>query len=351
MDSKSLLLISTLMEAEKKVSEFYATTEPSPYYELTNVASFFKLNRLVISDQSTRFGLQSFKAIGALFAITKLLTQKQNLDVFCTATDGNHGRAVAYTAKRLGKKAVIVVPRHTSPARIKAIKDLGADVIETQMEYDNAVRCAASLVASNNDTWALIQDTAWDGYTEIPMSIMQGYLQICLELDHLFPKEAPMIDIVLLQAGVGSFAASVAGYLTHRYGKHRPTLVCVEPKESDCILESIKNKRRSTTLQSQTTIVTGLNCGTPSLIAYPILEETCHHFITVEDSRVEHWMKALYTPKENDPQLISGEAGAAVGLAGLEVLQLKNINTKGKRVLIFNTESNTDPDSFQSIVG
>lgn len=351
MNSQSLLLISTLVGVEKKVREFYADIDPAPCYELPELATLLGVKSLFVSDQSTRFGLQSFKAIGALFAMTRLFQKNPKLSVFCTATDGNHGRAVAYTAKKLGKKAVICVPRHTSLARIEAIKEFGADVIETQMEYDNAVRCAASLVASNANEWVLVQDTAWEGYTEIPMSIMQGYLQICLELDVLFPPEKPMVDVVLLQAGVGSFAAAIAGYLTHRYGGHKPMLVCVEPSESDAILESVSNQRLSSTLKSQHTIMAGLNCGTPSIIAYPILEQTCDHFISVNDDSVCYWMKALYTPKGDDPQIVSGESGAAVGMAGIDALRSKGVSLYGKRVLVFNTESDTDPHSFRAIVG
>lgn len=319
---------------------------PTPLYTLDGHA--LGLGRLYVKDESQRFGLKAFKALGASYATHILLKENPYITTFCTATDGNHGKAVAWAAARLGRRAKVYVPKHTVTARIRAIEEQAAEVVVVDGDYDTAVR-QAELDAHKNG-WTLVQDTAWPGYESIPELIMAGYLTQFLEIEDQIDLQP---DLILLQAGVGSWAAAAACYYRARYGK-KPILICVEPIEADCILESAKQGRVTSTTASQQTIMAGLNCGTPSTLAFEILKASINLFLAIDDSWTIEAMKLLYAN-----QIVSGESGAA-GLAGLLALLHDNSLQKCKEhlgitasstVLVFNSEGDTDPESFQAIMG
>lgn len=279
---------------------------------------------------------------------------------FCCATDGNHGRAVAWFARKLGQKAVIYMPQSTVEVRIENIRREGADVIVVDGDYDDAVRRAARDAETNH--WQVIADTSYPGYTEIPWWIMAGYTTIFREMEPtVSPESRPEIDFVFLQVGVGSFAASAAWYYRRRLGASGPSLISVEPIAADCFLESIRSghgeaKAARGKLDS---IMAGLNCGTPSLLAWPIVRDGIDFFLSVGDEYARNAMRILYCPKGEDPAIISGESGAA-GLAGLlallseeslsEARERLGINGRS-RILLINTEGDTDPGHFREVVG
>lgn len=340
--------------------EFHSSLEgyaPTPLHDLPGMAKELGIAKLWLKDESARFHLNAFKGLGASYAIYRLLQENPKIDTFCTATDGNHGRSVAWSARLFGKKARIFVPKDTTRSRIEAIEAEGAIVEKLETHYDATCNHAAEV--SQKYGWQLVQDTAWEGYEEIPALIKAGYLTHFKELEeglHTLPKAKP--DVVFLQAGVGSWPAAAAWYYYDRYGKDRPKLVLVEPVQSSGLLESMRQGKRAMPTGNLTTMMAGLNCGIPSLTAWEILKETIDVAIAIEDEVAAQAIKALYFPFGNDPKIISGESGVG-GLAGLFALMQDEAFSEARKaldlgrnssVLVYSTEGATDPDNFQKIV-
>jgi len=355
--------------------------EPTPLRELPDLAFRSGLGAIFVKDESRRLGIKAFKALGASYAIYRFLKIKWHAlytapftpstfrdpgalarlgtFTFCAATDGNHGRAVAWTAKMLGQKAVIYMPADSVEARVENIRGEGAEVVLVPGTFDLCVeRCAAD--AAKNG-WQAISDTAYPGYRDIPGWILLGYTSLFAELEGLLHgASAPNVDAVVLPAGVGGLAAAGAFYYTKHYGAGRPVLICVEPASSDCFLESVRfgKGRALPTRGKQTSIMAGLNCGVPSPLAWPIVRDAVHFFLAVGDQWAEQAMRRYYHPLGMDPRIISGESGSS-GLAALLALtnsdKLAHVRSKlplnqNSRVLLINTEGDTDPVNFQKIV-
>jgi diaminopropionate ammonia-lyase len=330
---------------------------PTPLIKLPNLAEKYGVGSISLKDEAHRFGLNAFKGLGASYAIHKILEKHQNIDTFCTATDGNHGRAVAWAAKIAQKKAVIFVPRDTTDSRMKAIENEGAKVIKIDGNYDET--CVFAEKTSINEGWQLVQDTAWEGYEEIPAHIMAGYLTHFQELEdslHILPQ--PKIDIVFLQAGVGSWAGSAVWYYLNRYGIHRPKMVIVEPYEADGILSSFKANKRVNPDCTFQTIMAGLNCGIPSSSAWEIMQYGVDVSMKIKDDYAEKAIRELYYPVGKDERVIAGESGVG-GLAGFIALMTKDTLqplrtylgiSSTSNILFYNTEGATDLDSFNKIV-
>jgi diaminopropionate ammonia-lyase len=277
----------------------------------------------------------------------------------CAATDGNHGRAVAWTAKMLGQKAVIYMPGDSVPARVENIRAEGAEVVLVPGTFDDCVaRCAA---AAAKNGWQAISDTAYPGYREIPGWILLGYTSIFVELEGILhgPDKAN-VDAVILPAGVGGLAAAGAFYYARHYGAQRPVLICIEPVSSDCFLESVRSGKGEArpTKGKQTSIMAGLNCGIPSPLAWPIVRDAMHFFLAVKDKYAEEAMRRFYHPLGMDQRIVAGESGAS-GLAALLALtnsdKLARVRPQlplnhSSRILLINTEGDTDPVNFKKIV-
>ena len=356
----------------------YAAT---PLVELPNLAAKLGLAEIFVKDESQRFGIKAFKALGASYAMYRFLQrrwqerfsepftpasfrdakvlEKLGAFTFCAATDGNHGRAVAWTARMLGQRAVIYMPADSVPARVENIRGEGAEVVLVAGTFDLCVeRCAAD--AAKNG-WQAISDTAYAGYREIPGWILLGYTSIFAELEGLL--HGPLktgVDAVILPAGVGGLAAAGAFFYTKRYGAKRPCLICIEPVSSDCFLESVRHGKGEPlpTKGKQTSIMAGLNCGVPSPLAWPFLRDAYAFFLAVGDEWAEQAMRRYYRPLKDDPPIVSGESGSS-GLAALLALTTspklaeargKLPLGKGSRVLIVNTEGDTNPENFQKVV-
>lgn len=330
--------------------------QPTPLYCLQNLAKKFGVKNIYVKDESYRFGLNAFKGMGASYAIHKVLQNKRDITTFCTATDGNHGRAVAWAAAMAGKKSVIFVPKDTTINRIQAIKAEGAEVIQLDKNYDDT--CNYTAEKSKNEGWELIQDTAWQGYEEIPAYIMAGYMTHFKELEEeLHTLPTPKVDIIFLQAGVGSWAASAIWYYLNRYQENRPRLVIVEPYQSDGILQSLIAGKRSLPSGNQETVMAGLNCGIPSMSAWEIIKSGADAAMKVEDEWAKTAITQLYYPEGDDPQIIAGESGAG-GLAGFLALNEPRFDALRSKldigaetnILFYSTEGATDRDSFKEIV-
>jgi diaminopropionate ammonia-lyase len=364
------------------IQEFHQSLSgysPTPLVERPTLAQKLGIQRLYIKDEAHRFGIKAFKPLGASYAIFRYLKaqweerfdshfgidafqdagkmERLGAKTFCAATDGNHGRAVAWTARMLNQRAVIYMPENTAQARIENIANEGGKTVLVNGTFDDCVaRCD---VDARTNGWVAIADTAVDGNMDVPNNIMAGYSTIFHELTLLNTPVKSKVDAVLLQAGVGGFAAAGSWFYTHRYGKNRPHLICVEPIDSDCCLESILNENGAptTTLGKQMSIMAGLNCGVPSLSAWPVLRDAVHAFMAIEDHYVEEAMRELYFAEEEGESIISGESGAS-GLAGLMALcreeTFKPIRDRMKlsdcSVLVINTEGDTDPENFKNII-
>jgi diaminopropionate ammonia-lyase len=343
---------------------------PTPLVPLKRVADRLGVEHLFIKDEGQRFGLKAFKALGASHAVFRILHERSGGILrpedfltekgrrladgitFSCATDGNHGRAVAWIARLLGKPAVIFVPRGTVHARIKAIESEGAEVVVVEGGYDDAVRRTAEEAKRENRL--IIADTGYANYMEIPLYIQQGYLTLfretTIQLKELGEKPP---DIVFIQVGVGAFAFAAARYF------HDPTafprLISVEPTAADCCLRSaeIGNGRPHSFVSTENTIMAGLNCGTPSFTAWPAVRDRFDAFVAVEDNYAREAMILLA-----EQSVVSGESGAA-GLAALIALHSERPHFIEKklrighraRVLLINTEGDTDPIGYSRIVG
>lgn len=343
---------------------------PTPLVPLKRVADRLGVEHLFIKDEGQRFGLKAFKALGASHAVFRILHERSGGILrpedfltekgrrladgitFSCATDGNHGKAVAWIARLLGKPAVIFVPRGTVHARIKAIESEGAEVVVVEGGYDDAVRRTAEEAKRENRL--IIADTGYANYMEIPLYIQQGYLTLfretTIQLKELGEKPP---DIVFIQVGVGAFAFAAARYF------HDPTafprLISVEPTAADCCLRSaeIGNGRPHSFVSTENTIMAGLNCGTPSFTAWPAVRDRFDAFVAVEDNYAREAMILLA-----EQSVVSGESGAA-GLAALIALHSERPHFIEKklrighraRVLLINTEGDTDPIGYSRIVG
>ena len=334
--------------------------QQTPLLNLDSLAERLGVANIFVKDESSRLGLHSFKPLGSSYAMYKQIQTNPTINTFCTATDGNHGRSVAWMAKKLDKKAVVYVPVGTAISRMNAIKSEGAIVHVVNGTYDETVnkaslRCIKENRMAGENKWSLIQDTAWEGYEEIPLNIMKGYWTQIHEITKQI-KDGK-IDILILQSGVGSWAASIIGYIITHWD-YLPLIISVEPIAANCLFESIKIGKRISINNQNRTIMAGLDCGTVSLKAWKILKNYINISISISDDLTKEAMRIFARPKLNDQKVIAGESGAS-GLGGLLALHnlaltdksyKNNYLSKTKSILLINTEGDTDPINYKKIV-
>jgi diaminopropionate ammonia-lyase len=349
----------------------YAAT---PLVDLPALASQAGIASLHYKDEGARFGLGSFKALGGAYAVSQLLRRhvaqiksidpppiSQVLDgthapivagvTVCCATDGNHGRSVAWGAQTFGCNCVIFIHSTVSEGRKNAIEAFGAQVIRTAGNYDDSVREAQD--HATREGWFVVSDTSYPGYTEVPKDVMQGYEVMAAEAcDHL--SAAP--THIFLQTGVGGMAAAVAAYVKRRFGAARPKIILADPDQSACWLETIRASTPTAIHGDLDTLMAGLACGEISLIAWDILRETADAVLSVGDDDAVAMMRLLADPATGDKPIVAGESAVA-GLAAL-MAAAKHAPARAalglnamSRVLVFGTEGDTDPDLYVRLVG
>lgn len=368
----------SLAQAEQ-VRKFHAgfpEYQKTPLVSMEQTARRLGLGKVWIKDESKRFGLNAFKVLGGSYAIGRYLAQRLGIDperitlqeltaqeaqerlgklTFVTATDGNHGRGIAWTARRLGQRAVVYMPHGSALARLENIRSEGAQAEITDYNYDQTVALARSRAEEND--WILVQDTSWEGYEEIPARIMQGYCTMALEaLEEL--QERP--THIFLQAGVGSMAGAMAGFFAAVYGKERPIITVVEPNQADCFFSTAKaaDGAMHPTTGPMNTIMAGLACGEPCPIAWELLREYGDWFLSCPDYAAAQGMRILAAPARGDANVVAGESGASAFGCVAEIMTrpaLRPIREKlelngQSRVLFFNTEGDTDGVNYQRIV-
>jgi diaminopropionate ammonia-lyase len=331
---------------------------PTPLHDCSTLARALGLGALYVKDESWRLGLNAFKGLGASWALQRIRDRRGGPMSVAAATEGNHGRAVAWAARRLGLSATIFIPAHAAPARIAALRKEGATVELVTGSYDEAVRRCAETAAAEG--WEVVSDTGYPGYLEIPRWIATGYATLFEEAREQLEAaalEAP--DMVLIQAGVGALLH--AGVAHFRPATNQPILVAVEPVAADALISSIESPGGQPTPSAgpQDSIMAGLNCGQVSLAAWPVVRRGVALFVTVTDDFAETAMRRLARPVGPDPPIIAGETGAA-GLAGLlAILQAPELEPakgflrlgRSSRVMVINTEGATDPEGYRRIVG
>ena len=356
----------------------YAVT---PLAKLDKMADHLGLHTLCIKDESYRFGLNAFKVLGGSFAMAKYIAKELGRDVsemtydyltsqqlkdefgqatFCTATDGNHGRGVAWAANKLGQKAIVHMPKGSSKYRFDNIAKENAKVTIEEVNYDECVRIAAA-EADATPHGVIVQDTAWEGYTEIPSWIMQGYGTMGSEaLDQLEGYGVERPDLVILQAGVGCMAGAICAYIVNRYKENPPKIVIAEAAIADCLYQgAVANDGKYRIVDGDLqTIMAGLACGEPNIVCWEILRDNVAAFCSCPDWVAAKGMRMLAAPVKGDPAVCSGESGAVgMGLIATimtdpdyaELKEALELNENSK-VLLFSTEGDTDPDKYKSIV-
>lgn len=367
------------LEHAKKVQNFHASFpvyEFTPLAEMKNTAKDMGLGNVYIKDESYRFGLNAFKVLGGSYSIGNYLANKLGENIsdlpyeklisnevreklgeitFITATDGNHGRGVAWTAKQLRQKSVVYMPKGSSKERLKNIQAEGAEASITDLNYDEAVRLAFS--EAQKKGWVMVQDTAWEGYEDIPTWIIQGYGTMGYEA-YTQLNEKP--THIFLQAGVGSFAGAVTGFFSAIYGEERPIITIVEPNKADCVFRTAdaNDGKLHFVTGDMDTLMAGLACGEPCSIGWEILRDYADNFISCPDYAAAQGMRILGNPSHGDSKVISGESGASAFGCVAEIMrnpELKEIKEKLKldensKVLFFSTEGDTDGESYKSIV-
>ena len=367
------------LEQAKAVREFhrsfpmYAST---PLAQLPETAKALGIGKIYVKDESHRFGLNAFKVLGGSYAIGNYLAKKLGKPLsetgyhvltapetrealghltFITATDGNHGRGVAWTASTLGQRSVVHMPKGSAPERLQNIRAAGAEADIIDGNYDDAVRLSRKEARENG--WVIVQDTSWEGYEEIPGWIMQGYCTMGLEAYEQLPQKPTHI---FLQAGVGSMAGTIAALFASIYQEERPRVIVVEPNNADCFYRTAKadDGQLHAVTGDLKTIMAGLACGEPCSLAWEILRDCADHFIAFPDWAAAKGMRILGNPLGKDDRVISGESGAS-GFGCMAAIltepSLADIKQElgleeTSRVLFFSTEGATDRENYRRIV-
>ena len=369
------------LEVAKKVNDFHRSFPEycvTPLRSLDNLAKKLGLKKIFVKDESYRFGLNAFKVLGGSYAIGEYIAEKLGMDIselpcekmtsedikgklgdvtFVTATDGNHGRGVAWTANRLGQKSVVFMPKGTAPERLENIKKLGSDASIKDLFYDDCVRLARE--CSEKYGWVVVQDTSWNGYEDVPKHIMQGYTTMGYEalqqLDGIKPTH------VFLQAGVGSMAGAICGFFADLYSdEERPVITIIEPNAADCIYQTAKanDGKLHAAKGDMQSMMAGLCCGEPCKLAWDIFKDHADNFVAMPEYVSALGMRTLGRPLGDDEKIISGESGASTMGFVIEVMQNDELAEIRKTigldensvVLCISTEGDTDKENYRKIL-
>lgn len=374
--------LSAFSEGKAKETRRFHESIPAynrtPLVQLRGLGGKLGVKGIFVKNEAERFGMKAFKGLGGTYAMFRILCRELGLDpgkvdfsefqkadvrektakyTFVTATDGNHGKGVSWASGLFGAHAYVYMPKGTVKAREEAVRQAGpAEVTVTDWNYDDTVKYAKKM--SEEHGWFLIQDTSWDGYEEIPGWIMDGYLTMASEAAEQTEAAGEIPTHVFLQAGVGSMAGAVAGYLVNHYGEKAPKIMIVEPDVADCIFRSGEAGELCSVDGAPETIMAGLNCGTPCKSIWPVLKSVPAAYVTCKDYAAAHAMRAYAKPAGDDPVIVSGESGASTMGAVLVLLERPELEAARKAlglgadsvILLINTEGDTDPVSYRNIV-
>tara|TARA_Y100001935_G_C17302978_1_gene510461 strand:+ start:41 stop:1171 length:1131 start_codon:yes stop_codon:yes gene_type:complete len=346
-------ILSVLTKQE--IDEAYTTISKwegyfsTPLIELKKLSNELNLNKVFYKDEGKRFNLKSFKALGGAYAVEKVSDGKKDV-IVATATAGNHGRSVAWGAKRLGLKCKIFISEFVSDSRGQAMADLGADVIKVKGNYEKSlIEC---IKQSTENNWQIVQDVAWKDYTVIPKYTMAGYTVIMKEI--IDQIKADEITHIILQAGVGGMAgAMIAGIA--RYLKNIPITMVVEPDSAACVLESIKSGKIEKIDIKRESLMGGMSCGEVSLVPWQILKNSIRYCLSLPDDDIAKTMRLLGNASFSNEKIIAGE-NSAPGVISLiasceneQVREKLQLNQKSN-ILLIGCEGDTDKDMYQKLI-
>jgi len=349
----------------------------TPLADLREMAKVLGVSRICVKDESWRFGLNSFKVLGGAYSMGRYLAEELGRNItelpysvltsdafrrelgtatFISATDGNHGRGVAWTARELGQRCIILMPKGTTKARYDNIAKLGAEVTIEDLNYDECVRKAASL-ADSYEHGVIVQDTSWEGYEDIPAWIMQGYGVMS---DEAAEQMAEKPTHIFVQAGVGAMAGSAVGYFAALYPEDPPKMIIVEPNKADCMFRGAAegSGRRYVVTGEMDSIMAGLACGEPCELGWDLMKNHAFGFVSADDSMTCRGMRMLAGNFKEDPHVVSGESGAAGFGAFASIMLEEGLSDvrqelgldENSKVLCFSTEGDTDPVRYREIV-
>ena len=322
---------------------------PTPLLLLNKLSKELNLNNIYYKDESKRFGLKSFKALGGAYAVEKVTKGNKDITV-STATAGNHGRSVAWGAKRLGLKCKIFISEYVSDARGKAMEALGADVVKVKGNYEKSlIECIKQSLENN---WQIVQDVAWKDYMLVPTLTMAGYSVMMKEIVDQINNEE--ITHIFLQAGVGGMAgAMVAG--AARYLENTPKMIIVEPDSAACVMESIKTGKIEKINIERESLMGGMSCGEPSLVPWEILKKSVNNCISLPDDDIGKAMKLFANASFGDDKIVAGENSAPGVISLIASCNDENIKNKinlnsNSNVLLIGCEGDTDQEMYQKLL-
>ena len=335
-------------EAYKVISRWdnYSST---PLIPLKKLSEKLKINNIFYKDESKRFHLKSFKALGGAYAVQKVTKGNKDI-VISTATAGNHGRSVAWGSKKLGLKCKIFISEHVSEFRAKAMRNFGADVIRVKGNYDNSLK--ECIMQSKKNNWQIVQDVAWEDYKLVPILTMAGYSVMMKEISEQINDQK--ISHVILQAGVGGMAAAMVAGIA-RYLDNVPIIIVVEPENAACVLESIKVGKIEKISIKNESLMGGMSCDEVSMVPWEILKNSVSHCVTVSDNYIAKTIKSLAKCEFSSEKIVGGECSTPgiISLAGLcndsESRKEVNLN-KDSNVLLFGCEGDADEELYKKLL-
>ena len=351
-------VVSALFSAEDCATAYstirqWPAYQPTPLVSMTDIAAVAGVEKVYYKDESSRFGLGSFKALGGSYAID-CLSQDPSIDelVVCTATDGNHGRSVAWGARLCGAECHVFIHANVSEGRAQAIAALGAVIHRIEGNYDDSIAACNQQAAKYG--WQVVSDTSWEGYREIPALIMAGYSVMTFEMMDQLNGDIP--SHVLLQAGCGAMAGALIASMWYHWGARLPTIIMVESDRSDCVYQSLKRDDIHLVNIVEETVMAGLSCGEVSALAWPLIRKGAAHAVTIDDAGVGPMVRWLANSTTADrPNIVGGECSACGLIALLAIQQDPALaNDMGidseSRVLVIGTEGNTDAEMYDNII-
>ncbi|ACB84234.1 diaminopropionate ammonia-lyase [Natranaerobius thermophilus] len=381
--SEKLLVNQNQLDYIEQVVKFYqkiTNYQPTPQISLHDMANSIGVKNIFVKDESSRLGLDSFKVLGSLYAVANIIAEYLGEDLsqldeqelqsrkvkervghltFVTATDGNHGKGLAYAANFFGHNAVVYLPKGSDNDRVKAVEQAGGKAYVTEANYDDTVIFASQ--KAQEEGWILVQDTAFDSYTKIPGWIMEGYSMIAKEIvDYFNAQESSQFPThLIIQAGVGSLAGGVLDYLVNRLGEQIPNIIVVEPENAACMLNSALEEGGTAKriFGDLDTIMTGLSCGAPNPLGWKGIKDATNTFISVPDWVAARGLRILHNPHGRDPIVQAGFSGSP-GIGLLSLFEFDHFTglkdwleiDEESVVLTINTESVTDHGNYKSVM-
>ena len=335
-------------EAYKTISN-WNNYSPTPLISLNKLNEKLKLNKIFYKDESKRFHLKSFKALGGAYAVEKII-KGNDKTIISTATAGNHGRSVAWGSQKNGLKCKIFISEFVSESRAEVMRNFGADVIRVKGNYEDSLN--ECIKQSNQNNWQIVQDVAWEDYKLVPKLTMAGYSVMMKEISEQIKNEK--ISHVILQAGVGGMAAAMVAGIA-RYLNYIPQIIIVEPDSAACVLASIKTGKIEKISIDKESIMGGMSCGEVSLVPWEILKNSVHFCVTVSDDYVSKTVKSLANREFSDEKIVGGECSTpgVTSLIGLsndyEIRKKINLNEESN-VLLFGCEGDADEELYQKLL-